>query len=265
MNLYEICDQKLNFLNYAKNSIKIYLHYIDEFIRNTNIPMSRITSNDIQNYINKYKFKSVSQQNQIISSLKFLYEVGLNKKYLKFSFKRPRSESKLPQVIDKDYLLNKINNIQNLKHKAIISLTFGTGLRVSEICNLKISDIDSKRMLVHVIQTKGRKDRITPLSQNNLELLRSYFKIYRPKEYLFNGDSKINLKYSHSSCNAIVKKYLGKNYHFHTIRHTYATALLESGVDLRIIQNCLGHSSSKTTEIYTHVSTNLLSKINLPI
>jgi site-specific recombinase XerD len=136
-------------------------------------------------------------------------------------------------------------------------------LRVSEICNLKISDIDSKRMLIHVKNAKGRKDRIVPLSVNILELLRSYFREYKPNVYLFNGQS--SPQYSHRSCNQIVKKYIGEDYHFHLLRHSSFTALLESGTDLRIIQQIAGHSSSKTTEIYTHVSNNLLSQIQLPL
>lgn len=175
----------------------------------------------------------------------------------------PRSEKRLPKIIDKDFLVLKINSIENLKHKSIIMLAYSTGMRVSEVCNLLISDIDSKRMLITIRQSKGNKDRIVPLSQNVLSLLRIYFKEYKPKVNLFNGQN--SLKYSHKSCNEIVKKYIGSDYHFHLIRHSNATALLESGIDLRIIQKLLGHSSSKVTEIYTHVSTNIISKINTPI
>jgi len=137
------------------------------------------------------------------------------------------------------------------------------GLRVSEVISLKIEDIDSKRMIIHIKNAKGRKDRVVPLSQKVLELLREYFKQYRPKEYLFNGQN--SLKYSSSSCNQIVKKYLGEKYHIHQLRHSCATNLLENGTDLKIIQKILGHSNVKTTEIYTHVSNQLLSKVNLPI
>ncbi len=142
-------------------------------------------------------------------------------------------------------------------------LAYSTGMRVSEIRNLLISDIDSKRMIIIIRQSKGDKDRLVPLSENVLKVLRQYFTEYKPKEYLFNG--QFDLQYSHKSCNEIVKKYIGKDYHFHTLRHSNATALLESGTDLRVIQKLLGHSSSKTTEIYTHVSTNVISKVNTPI
>jgi len=118
-------------------------------------------------------------------------------------------------------------------------------------------------MIIHIVNCKGRKDRIVPLSQKILELLRIYFLKLKPNTYLFNGQNA--LQYSKTSCNAIVKKYIGEEFHFHLLRHSCATTLLESGVDLRIIQKLLGHSSVKTTEIYTHVSIGLLSKIELPI
>jgi site-specific recombinase XerD len=198
-----------------------------------------------------------------ISALKLFYTKTI-KQPLKFKYiEYPRSEKKLPQIIEKEYLLEQIAKIQNKKHKAIISLAYSTGMRVSEVCNLLISDIDSKRMIITIRQSKGRKDRIVPLSEKVLEILREYFKEYKPKEYLFNG--QFDLQYSHRSCNQIVKQYLGKEYHFHQLRHSNATALLEAGTDIRIIQKHLGHSSSKTTEIYTHVSTATLQNMPLPI
>jgi site-specific recombinase XerD len=118
-------------------------------------------------------------------------------------------------------------------------------------------------MIIHIKNAKGRKDRIVPLSQNILQLLRKYYKEYKPNTYLFNGQN--NLKYSSGSCNKIVKRYLGEEYHIHQLRHSCFTKLLEGGVNLRIIQKIAGHSNIKTTEIYTHVSNQLLSKINLPI
>lgn len=257
-------EKYLNLKNFSKNSISMYIHYVDKFIMSFNKPALHLTIKDAEYYISNYNFTSTSQQNQIYSSIKLFYKyilkIDLSNKII---FERPRKEKHLPQVIDSSILLDKISKIENIKHKAIISLTYGTGMRVSEICNLKIEDIDSKRMLINIIQAKGRKDRIVPLSQNNLELLRLYFKQFRPKNYLFNG--QFDEKYTPSSCNAIVKKYLGKDYHFHQLRHSYATTLLENGTDLRIIQKCLGHSKIDTTTIYTHVSTQLLNKINLPI
>lgn len=220
-------------------------------------------SNDFQSYLDNYTFTSVSQQNQVINSIRFLYKEVLNKKYDKVSFKRPRTEKKLPKVIDGDYIKSQLSKIENLKHKSILTLTYSVGLRVSEVVNLKIEDIDSKRMLIHLKNAKGRKDRIVPLSQTVLELLRQYFKEYKPTVYLFNGQT--GLQYSIGSCQKIYKKYIDSDSSIHTLRHSSFTSLLESGTDLRIIQKIAGHSSSKTTEIYTHVSNQLLNKINLPI
>ena len=261
--ILKIYVEKLKYFNYAKTTIKSYSHYTLKFLESVDKYRDHLNSQDFQKYLNEYDFTSISQQNQLINAIKFLYEKVLNRKYDKVDFSRPRSERKLPQVIDKEFLLDRISKITNKKHKAIISLAFSVGLRVSEVINLKISDIDSKRMIIHIKQAKGRKDRIVPLSPIVLNNLRSYFSEYRPKEYLFNG--QFALKYSTNSCNQIVKKYLGKEYHFHLLRHSSATSLLEAGTDLRVIQKLLGHSNIKTTEIYIHVSTTQLNQINLPI
>lgn len=169
----------------------------------------------------------------------------------------------MPKVIEGEFIKKQLSKIENLKHRAILTLTYSVGLRVSEIVNLKISDIDSKRMLIHIKNAKGRKDRIVPLSQNVLELLREYFKKYKSKEFLFNGQN--SLQYSIGSCQKIYKKYIDNESSIHTLRHSSFTNLLESGTDLRIIQKIAGHSSSRTTEIYTHVSNNVLNKVKLPI
>ena len=262
--IIKICKQKFIFLNYSDNTVKMYTNYIKKFIETLkDKQVVHCNSKDFQNYIDNYNFTSVSQQNQIINAIRFLYKYGLNRKYNKVVFQRPRKERKLPQPISKDYLIEKIDNIKNLKHKSILSLAYSTGLRVSEVTDLKIKDIDSKRMVINVKGGKGNKDRVVPLSENILKLFRKYFIEYKPKEYLFNGQT--NLKYSTTSCNKIMKKYIGKDYHFHQLRHSSATTLLENGVDLRVIQKILGHSNVKTTEIYTHVSTLQLSKISLPI
>ena len=262
-NYYEICNQKLKYLNYSDRTIKSYLFYINQFLNTIKISPTRLTSGDFQSYLDNYNFTSVSQQNQVINAIRFLYKFGLEKKYDKVSFKRPKSEKKLPKVIDGEFIKQQLSKIENIKHKSILTLTYSVGLRVSEVVNLKIEDIDSKRMIIHIKNAKGRKDRIVPLSQTVLELLRNYFTVYKPKTYLFNGQT--SLKYSPNSCNKIVKKYLGENYHIHQLRHSCFTNLLEFGVDLRIIQKIAGHSNVKTTEIYTHVSNQLLSKIKLPI
>lgn len=262
--IIKICKQRFTYLNYSTRTKDNYLSHIKRFLESLgDKQIIHCNSSDFQTYLDNYKFTSVSQQNQIINAIRFLYKEVLGKKYDKVSFKRPKSEKKLPRVIDGEFIKSQLSKITNLKHKTILSLAYSVGLRVSEIVNLKIEDIDSKRMLIHIKNAKGKKDRIVPLSETVLELLRIYYKEYRPTDYMFNGQS--SLQYSVGSCQKIYKKYIDKNSSIHTLRHSSFTNLLESGTDLRIIQKIAGHSSSKTTEIYTHVSNKMLNKVKLPI
>lgn len=262
--IIKICEQKFIYLNYSSRTRDNYISHIRYFLASLDDKqIIHCNSSDFQSYLNNYNFTSVSQQNQVINSIRFLYKEVLNKKYDKVSFKRPRSEKKLPRVIASEFIKDKLSQIKNIKHQIILTLTYSVGLRVSEVVNIKIEDIDSKRMLIHIKNAKGRKDRIVPLSQKVLELLRLYYKQYKPKEYLFNGQN--SLKYSIGSCQKIYKKYIDTNTSIHNLRHSSATALLESGTDIRVIQKILGHSSVKTTEIYTHVSNKILSKVKLAI
>lgn len=262
--IIKICEEKFIYLNYSPKTKDNYLSHIIRFLDSLgNKQIIHCNSSDFQNYLNNYNFTSTSQQNQIINSIRFLYKEVLNKKYDKVSFRRPKSENKLPKVIDTTFIKKQLEKIQNIKHRTILTLTYSVGLRVSEIISIKIEDIDSKRMIINIKNAKGKKDRIVPLSQNVLQLLRFYYKKYKPKEYLFNGQK--SLQYSIGSCQKLYKKYIDNNSSIHTLRHSSFTGLLENGTDLRIIQKIAGHSSSKTTEIYTHVSNQLLNKVNLVI
>jgi len=265
MKVLEVFEQKLRYKNYSDKTIKTYLTYLKQFVHTQNIKDPyQVSTKQICEFLHNNKFTSTSQQNQFIGCLKLFAKHILNKKDIHLSkIERPKSEKKLPKVVDNEYIKEKLNKIDNLKHKTILTLTYSVGLRVSEIVNLKIEDIDSKRMLIHIKNAKGRKDRLVPLSSNVLNFLRDYYKKYRPKEYLFNGQS--SLKYSVGSCQQIYKKYIEPDGHIHTLRHSFATSLLENGTDLRIIQKILGHSNAKTTEIYTHVSNQILTKVNLPV
>jgi site-specific recombinase XerD len=267
MNKDAISEKFVKFLeikNYSKNTIGCYKSYLNLFLNYYHdISPTNLNQKHLEDFIYNYKFTSISQQNQIYNSLKLFYTNILKSKLSKINLERPRKEKHLPQIIDKQFLITQIEKIQNLKHKSIISLSYSVGLRVSEVINLKIEDIDSKRMIIHIKNAKGRKDRIVPLSQNILELLRKYWVEFKPKEYLFNGQHKS--QYSSNSCNKIVKEYLGKDYHFHTLRHSCFTHLIENGTDCRIIQKLAGHNNIKTTEIYTQISTDVLKNIKLPI
>jgi len=190
-------------------------------------------------------------------------------KYIEYS----KRCNKLPIVLSIEEVQRIIFTASNLKHKTILCLMYSTGIRVGEVISLKISDIDSSRMIINIRDAKGGTDRQVPLDPTLLELLRVYFKQYRPKEYLFNGEDKnrnFASKYSESSIRQFLQKYadeaqIKKRVHPHLIRHCHATHLLESGIDLSIIQRILGHKNLSTTQIYTHVSHNLISSVRTPL
>jgi len=211
---------------------------------------------------------SVSQQNQRINAIKFYYEkvLGLKKEYYQIS--RPRKESKLPTVLTLDEIEKLFTAITNQKHKCILMTIYSGGLRRSELINLKISDIDSARMLIKVCGAKGKKDRYTLLSKRLLTELRKYYIKYRPCHFLFEGQDRG--PYSATSIericgNAVNKARIRKHITPHSLRHSFATHLLEQGTNLRYIQELLGHSSTKTTQIYTRVASNALMKIRNPL
>lgn len=261
---FQITKQKLKYYGYTNRTCEIYFSYISKFLKWVDVPFSKINSNHFSNYLLWYNFSSFSQQNQIINALKFLYEKVLGKKYDKVDFTRPRKEHKLPNVLPKEDCISLINAPKNIKHRAILYVLYSSGVRISELINLKITDIDSKRGEINVKQGKGRKDRKTKLSDKTLMLLRTYFIKERPSIYLFENPN--GGKYSPQSVRNIVKKAalkigIQKPVTPHTLRHCFATHMLENGVSLRIIQDMLGHASSKTTEIYTHVSNVNISKI----
>jgi site-specific recombinase XerD len=265
MKILKIFEERLRYKNYSERSITLYVSYLSFFLKEEGIKDPyQVTTNRIVSFLENKSYTSISQQNQYIGCLKLFAKYVLNKKDINLSkIERPKSEKKLPRVIDSEFIKSQLSKIENLKHRSILTLTYSVGLRVSEVTNLKIEDIDSKRMIIHVKNAKGRKDRIVPLSKTVLELLREYYKKYKPKGYLFNGQS--GGKYSIQSCQKIYKRYIDESSSIHTLRHSSFTSLLESGTNLKIIQKIAGHSSSKTTEIYTHVSNELLNKIDLPI
>lgn len=256
-------EKKLRFRNYSEQTIEIYISYASKFLSSYNKDVYHIPLKEAKSYLENYSYSSISQQNQIISSIKNLYKEVVGSKLKTLKITRPRKNKTLPKVIDKEFLKNTILKVENLKHRSILMLGFSCGLRVSEVINLKIEHIQSERGLILVENAKGNKDRYVPLSEKLLKTLREYFKEYRPIDYLFNGQK--SLKYSTTSCNAIVKKYLGNQYHFHQLRHSSFTTMLESGTDIRIIQRIAGHKNVKTTQIYTHVSSQFLSQVNMPM
>lgn len=211
--------------------------------------------------------KSISYQNQAINAIK-LYLTYKQVVFELEEIERPRKEKKLPTVLSMDEVARILAAVVSLKHKALLSLIYSGGFRISEVLNLKMADIDSDRMLIHVRNAKGRKDRYTLLSQKALSILREYFVIYRPKVFLFEGPS--GGQYSARAAasvlqNAVARAGIHKSISLHTLRHSFATHLLEHGTDIRYIQDLLGHSSPKTTMIYTHVSDSSVQKIRNPL
>lgn len=181
---------------------------------------------------------------------------------------RPREEMYLPEVLSEEEVKAILDATENLKHKAILMTIYSAGLRISEVINLKIKDIDSQRMQIRVEQGKGKKDRYTLLGKKTLEVLRKYFQLYKPRVYIFEGMD--GQQYSKSSITQILKTSvlkagIKKRVSVHTLRHSFATHLLEGGVNLRYIQSLLGHGSSKTTEIYTHITTKGFDQIVNPL
>jgi len=206
--------------------------------------------------------------NIAISALKFYYG-GILKKNFAYEIKRPKKDRKLPVVLSREEVFKILSSVVNIKHRAILMITYSAGLRVGEVVRLKVEDIDTERKMIHVRGAKGRKDRYTILSDVAIETLNLYLKSYQPKIWLFHGKNEN----SHLTVRSVEKIFdnavksagVTKDVSIHSLRHSFATHLLESGVDLRYIQELLGHKSSKTTEIYTHVSNKDLSRIQSPL
>ncbi len=210
--------------------------------------------------------KSISYQNQAINAIKQYFEYcGVELEI--GEIERPKKEKKLPVILSMDEVQRIISCAYNLRHKTLLSLIYSGGFRLSEALHLKLADIDSDRMLIHIKAAKGRKDRYTLLSQKALAILREYYRVYTPKVYLFeaaNGKNYSPRAVQNVVKNAVTRAGIAKKITPHSLRHSFATHLLENGTDIRYIQNLLGHSSPKTTMIYTHVSEMAVQKIRNP-
>lgn len=262
---------ELRIQGYSDKTIKAYAGHLRRFMEQ-NPEYSTYDETIIKKYILHLKEKincSHSYISQLIGSLKFWYVKVKRLPDFKFNIVHPRKEKKLPNVLSKKEIQSIISVIQNLKHKTIIMLTYSAGLRVSEVAQIKVSDINSQRGLIKVNQGKGKKDRVTLLSEKMLEILRVYYKSYKPDYWMFPGGDTERPITTRSIQNvferACKKANINSKATVHWLRHSFATHLLESGVDLRYIQELLGHASSKTTEIYTHVSSKEIAKIRNPL
>lgn len=264
--------QWLRSKRYSENTINTYSEALKSFlIFYREKPIAEITNEDVIVYNNNYILKnnlSASYQNQIINSIKLFFKIIHETKIDIEKIHRPKRAKVLPNVLSKEEIKLILNAHRNIKHKTMLSMIYSCGLRCGELLALKPVHIDSKRNIVLLKNSKGKKDRIVPLSPKILEILRDYFKLYKPTVYLFEGQNK-GEPYSDKSLQSVLKQALQKTditkpVTLHWLRHSYATHLLESGTDLRYIQELLGHNSSKTTEIYTHVSTKSIQQIKSP-
>tara|TARA_B100001094_G_C17985613_1_gene697499 strand:- start:38 stop:871 length:834 start_codon:yes stop_codon:yes gene_type:complete len=255
---------------YSSSTVNTYITCL-KYFKNYfyDIEINQLSKDDILEFLfhlikNNY---SKSTQNQHINAIKFYFEKCLGKKREYYLIERPRKEKKLPIVLSKYEIQLLFNCTYNLKHLTILAVIYSCGLRVSELINIKINDIDNNRMVIHIRKAKGNKDRQVQLTSNTLNLLRKYYKKYRPVNYLIVGQN--GGKYSTTSIQKIIKNStlktgINKKVTPHTLRHSFATHLLENGTDIRFIQTILGHSDIKTTQIYTHVSNTHLKNIQNP-
>lgn len=247
---------------YRPQTIRVYCNEFHLLLRLLKkIPVGSLTKEQVQAYmlwLLKRKRYSYTHLHTTINALKFYFEQVQGRQREFYDLPRPQKPEKLPAVLSEVEVVGLIQKTGNLKHRALLLTAYSAGLRVSELVGLRVRDIDSGRMLVHVHEGKGGKDRMVQLSEVLLETLRAYYKQYKPSEYLFEGD-RPSEPYSTRSAQKIIKRAklwagVKKKGSIHMLRHTYATHLLESGTDIRYIQELLGHNSLKTTLRYTHVS-----------
>lgn len=257
---------------YSESTIKTYSDALKVFFNFfSKTAYQEITNDDIIHFNNEYILKrklSATYQNQFVNALKLFYRIADKKEIDIKLIHRPKTNRKLPRVLSKEEVKLILEAHGNLKHRTMLSMIYACGLRRTELLNITFKDINRERLTLHVYQSKGNKDRIVPLSPKILEMLEDYYKAYRPKVWLFEGQ-KPGTQYSPTSLQkvlvqALKKAKIKKPVTLHWLRHSYATHLLENGTDLRYIQELLGHNSSRTTEIYTHVSTKSIENIKSP-
>lgn len=257
---------------YSDSTVGTYTDALGVFLRYFGSKtLEHINNADLVQFNNEYILAnrlSASYQNQVVNAVKLFFRTIELRSMDVELIHRPKRAKLLPNVLSKEEVKLILNALNNIKHKAMLSLIYACGLRCGELLRLKPEHIDEKRRLLIVKQAKGRKDRIVPLSDKVVILLREHMKIQDSVNYLFEGQTKGQM-YDDRSLqqvlkNAVAKAGIRKPVTLHWLRHSYATHLLESGTDLRYIQEILGHRSSKTTEIYTHVSNNSIQKIISP-
>lgn len=257
---------------YSESTIQTYTFFVADFVNfHTETPLTELTHRDVELFIEKVFLErnySVSTQRQFISALKLFIVYYPHTKINNLILERPKKDRKLPNVLSQEEVLSIISSTQNLKHRAIIALIYSCGLRISELINLKLADFHLERKQLIVKNGKGRKDRYVSLADSFIPLLSNYYHSYKPEIYFVEGQKKG--KYTAESVRQFLRKsctkaQIKKTVTPHTLRHSYATHLLENGVDIRYIQSLLGHAKPETTMIYTHVKRKDLMEIQNPL
>jgi len=263
--------KELTIRKYSRSTIKSYIYYNLELLKHSNKTPGQIEQEDITSFLfSAIREKSITASTVqiILNALKFYYGQMLRQDFI-YDITGPKRDKKLPVVLSRSEVLSILDSIENLKHKTIIMLIYSAGLRLNEAITIKKSDIDTDRGVINIKCGKGRKDRTTLLSSTFSNLLKTYLNSYRPEGWLFAGQEKGSHISSRSVQNvfqrAILKAGIEKPVSVHSLRHSFATHLLEQGIDIRYIQELLGHQSPNTTMIYTHVSKSRLGSIKSPL
>jgi integrase/recombinase XerD len=263
--------QEMQIRNYSQRTIDIYVGWVGKLSQHFGCTPGQLTIAQVKSFLGHYvadKDASVSTINQIISAVKILFSDVLGRKWEPIKCKRPRKERRLPVVFSKEEIGAFLKGVKNKKHGALFATAYSSGLRLEEVQNLQFGDIDAHRMQIRVRQGKGKKDRMTLLSEKVLHKLRQYYRIYRPSSYLFEGRTRGKP----ISCRTIQKVFeenvkrsgISKPVTFHSLRHSFATHLMEQGINLKMLQQLLGHKSLRTTSGYLHISRFDVGKIGNP-
>jgi site-specific recombinase XerD len=250
----------LRLKNFSDGTIKVYVHAVEKFALFLGRSPDESTAEDVRAFMIHQLDRGLSRSYCVIlrNALRHLYQDTLGRTDELKSVPRPKREQRLPVVLSRQEVQRLFAVVENIKHRALFMVAYDAGLRLSEVLNLRIEDIDSQRMVIRICQAKGKKDRYGRLSKGLLKLLREYWRVCRPESFLFPGAS-LHKRYDVSTPGQILKKLcrkagISKCVSMHTLRHSFATHLLEAGTNLRVIQQLLGHSSIQTTCLYTHIS-----------
>jgi integrase/recombinase XerD len=261
----------LTLRNRAPRTIHVYTECVAEFARHFHTSPENLGPEHVRSYLLhlvQERQVSLSVFNQARHALRFLYRVTLGQDWVVADVVCPKTPKKLPVVLSPDETARFLDALRNPKHRALLMTAYAAGLRLSEVAGLRVDDIDSARMVIRVRQAKGQKDRDVMLSPRLLAVLREYWKRHRPAPFLFPGrepDRPVSHRTVQMVCRrALAASGLGKRVHMHTLRHSFASHLLESGTDLRTIQVLLGHRSFSTTARYVHVATAALASTRSP-